>query len=95
MQVILVAAPPWRFEATIENLLHRQAWRRLSSLTIHVDHHCQKISIEDVDLTMTNVALVMEFDVHIISTVEKWAIGPKLVISCMDIPQDTQRKNII
>lgn len=44
---------------------------------------------------MTNIALALEEDAHIGLTVEKWAIVPKLVMSCMDIRQDAQRQNMI
>lgn len=46
-------------------------------------------------LTVTSVILALEVDIHIVSTTGKWAIGPKFIMSRMNIQRDNLRRNII
>jgi hypothetical protein len=98
--VILVVAPPWWFETAVVHPLEILVEDRQdpNGLTTHMGCRISnqkksrwKILIEDTDFTKTGVVLALTEDTPIVHSVEKRAIGSKLVMSCMDTQQVTQR----
>jgi hypothetical protein len=98
--VILVVAPPWWFETAVVHPLEILVEDRQdpNGLTTHMGCRISnqkksrwKILTEDTDFTKTGVVLALTEDTPIVHSVEKRAIGSKLVMSCMNTQQVTQR----
>jgi hypothetical protein len=78
-----MAASPWRFEATTASTLEisiedKRVQRDPSGLTAHISHKicnrkksCQKISMEDADLTKIGIILALKEAALIVPIVEK------------------------